>query len=70
MIRGGRIPNWLWRSQDPIGPEIRVFDMPRRHSERIRPEDDGKRMVARPMVARPMGARPMGADLWALDAWA
>ena len=64
-IRGGRIPNWLWRSQDPIGPEIRVFDMPRRNSERVRPMDDGRRMGG-----RPMGARPMGADLWALDAWA
>ena len=58
------IPNWLWRSQDPIGPEIRVSDMPRRRV-RVRPENDGRRMVA-----RPMGARPMGADLWALDAWA
>ena len=58
------IPNWLWRSQDPIGPEIRAFDMPRRRV-RVRPGNDGRRMVA-----RPMGARPMGADLWALDAWA
>ena len=66
------IPNWLWRSQDPIGFQVRV---PRRHSERARPMDDDSRlginpMGAKPMGTRPMGARPMGADLWALDAWA
>jgi len=51
------IPNWLWRSQDPIGSQIRGIDMSssRTHS---------------PRAARLKGARPIGADLWALDAWA
>ena len=56
-ISGGMIPNWLWRSQDPIGSQIRGIDMSssRTHS---------------PRAARLKGARPIGADLWALDAWA
>ena len=49
LIRGKMIPNWLWRSQDPIGPQIRVFDTPRRHIER----------------ARPMGADLWALDAWA-----
>ena len=57
-ISGGMIPNWLWRSQDPIGSQIRQIDMslPSRHSARAARLKSVRRMGG----ARPMGARPMG----------